>query len=76
MNPTKKILILGSGHLAYRIKKLAVSKNYEVVSFGEDVFQLGDTNTSSYDKIQFVLKDTNLALYDMLDALSRGLEFF
>ena len=65
MNPTKKILILGSGHLAYRIKKLAVSKNYEVVSFGEDVFQLGDTNTSSYNKIELVLKDTNLALYDM-----------
>ena len=57
----RHILILGSGHLSYRIKKLAIAKGYNVLSFGEDVFQLKDKNGSSYDKIMEVLKEVDLS---------------
>ena len=47
----RHILILGSGHLSYRIKKLAIAKGYNVLSFGEDVFQLKDKNRSEERRV-------------------------
>ena len=61
----KSILILGSGHLSYRIKKLAASKGYDTLSFGEEAFQLKDTNSSSYDSIATVLKEVDLNKFSM-----------
>ncbi len=62
---SKRILVLGTGHLSYRIKKLAISKGYDAKSFGEDVFQLKDTSNSSFDRVAEVLHDIDLDNIDM-----------
>lgn len=37
----KSVLIVGSGHLAYRVRKLAVTGGYDVKHLGYDVFRRG-----------------------------------
>ena len=58
-------LILGSGHLAYRVKKLVEAKGYEVIHFSYDSFQLSDTDSSTFDKIAATLSHINLSSVSM-----------
>lgn len=57
-----KVLILGSGHLAYRVEKLARERGYNTIHFSTEKFQLNDPSTSSFDFITSALKDIDPSL--------------
>jgi TrkA-N domain/Ion channel len=69
------ILILGSGHLAYRVKKLALTKGYKTISIPKEVFQLKDTDSSTFDSIANVLQNTDLSALSMTYLLDDSDEF-
>ncbi len=71
----KHILILGSGHLAYRVKKLALSNGYKTNSIPKEAFQLKDTNSSTFDCIASILRDTDLSALSMTYLLDDSDEF-
>ncbi len=69
------ILILGSGHLAYRVKKLALTKGYKTNSISKEAFQLKDTDSSTFDSIVKVLQNTDLSTLSMAYLLDDSDEF-
>ncbi len=56
----KAVLIVGSGHLAYRIRKLALAHGCEVNHLGPDVFRSPDSDEPVYDIIARTLHDLDL----------------
>ncbi len=56
----KPILIIGSGHLAYRIRKLALSRGHAVNHLGHDAFRPPDSDEPIYDVIERTLRDLEL----------------
>lgn len=61
----KRVLILGSGHLAYRVKKFAESKGCKTIHVPSDVFSLRDGNESAFDKLATMLKEIDLSTLSM-----------
>lgn len=53
----KPILIIGSGHLAYRIRKLALSRGHAVNHLGHDAFRPPKSDEPIYDVIERTLRD-------------------
>lgn len=56
----KPILIIGSGHLAYRIRKLALSRGHAVNHLGHDAFRPPESDEPIYDVIERTLRDLDL----------------
>ncbi len=71
----KNVLILGSGHLAYRVRRLAMEKGYQTNSIGEEAFELQDRNASTFDKISSVIEDIDLQMVSMVYVLDDNDEF-
>lgn len=69
------VLILGSGHLAYRVEKLARLRGYNVCHIKNEIFQLDSTNNSAFDKITNTLSDINLASVKMVYIIDDSDEF-
>jgi voltage-gated potassium channel Kch len=66
----KIVLIVGLGHLAYRVKKLVEIKGYEVIQYSYDSFKLNDNDTSTLDKIAATLANIDLSSLSMAYILS------
>jgi len=63
----KSVLIVGSGHLAYRVRKLAVTRRYDVKHLGYDVFRRQDSSDApAYDIIARTLRGLDLASLAMV----------
>ena len=60
------VLIIGSGHLAYRIRKLAAAHDYTVHPLSHDLFRSQNTDEPAYDVIARALHDLDLASLSMV----------
>ncbi|MEO6327835.1 MAG: potassium channel family protein [Ginsengibacter sp.] len=69
-NENKTVLILGSGHLAYRVKKLVEVTGYETIHFSYDSFQLTNNDGPTFNKIADALNNINLSSLSMIYILN------
>lgn len=69
------VLILGSGHLAYRVEKLARSRGYNACHIKSEFFQLDNTSNSAFDKITNTLSDIDLSSVKMAYVIDDSDEF-
>lgn len=56
----KPVLIVGSGHLAYRIRKLAGAHGHEVIHRSHDLFHRNDSEESRIDAIARAIENIDL----------------
>src|SRR5437868_7846279 len=57
----KTILIIGSGHLAFRVKRLVETNGYDTLHFSYDDFQLSNYEGSTIDKISATFHNVDLS---------------
>lgn len=62
---TKTVLIIGAGHIAYRVKKLVVAKGYEVKHIA-NLLPKKDENVSAIDTISERLRPVDLLSLSMI----------
>ncbi len=64
--PVRPVLIIGSGHLAYRIRKLAETRGHAVNHLAHDAFRPPDSDEPVYDTIERTLRGLDLASLAMV----------
>ncbi|HZH64715.1 MAG TPA: hypothetical protein VEY10_07455, partial [Flavisolibacter sp.] len=62
---TKTVLIIGSGHLAYRVKNLVAAKGYDVLHMADVMMKVKDEKLSAIDTIAAALQSVNLPSLSM-----------
>ena len=55
-----RVLIVGSGHLAYRTRKLAGARGYAIAKLAAESFRWHDSEGSTFDAISRALEDVHL----------------
>ncbi len=74
----KRVLIIGSGHLAYRIRKLALARGQQIDHLGHNAFRPPDSDEPIYDVIERTLRELDLgsltAVYLVDDDDERNLQ--
>ena len=61
-----RILVIGSGHLAYRIKNLVEAREYETIYLSGDTFKLEHTEDYTFEAIAEALKRFDLHSFEMI----------
>lgn len=64
------VIIIGSGHLAYRVKKLAEHKQHTVIHLTDSIFQTRNEDGSVLNRLSEVLKDIHLDTIAMVYVLN------
>lgn len=72
---TNTVLIIGSGHLAHRVKKLVAGKGYEVLHMADVMIKVKDDRLSAIDTIATALQPVNLPLLSMIYVLDERDEY-
>ena len=72
------VLIVGSGHLAYRTKKLSSANGHETIHLADDALRAQGSDDSAFDALTHGLRDVDLqslsAIYLVDDRDERNLE--
>jgi Trk K+ transport system NAD-binding subunit len=63
---TRTVLIIGSGHLAYRVKGLIMAKGYEVTHITDLLSKVKETHLSTIDAIKETLAPIDLSSLSMI----------
>jgi Trk K+ transport system NAD-binding subunit len=62
--PRSRVLVVGSGHLAYRIRKLLTAREHEVVHLRHEVFQTDGAEATAQERVAGALAEHGLATID------------